>query len=507
MDATTVGPDLLLEATGIRKSFHGVEVLHGVDFGLRRGEVHGLVGQNGAGKSTLMKILNGVYARDAGEIRIGGGVAEYDSAAGAREHGIAMVFQEFSLIPTMTVAQNVLLTREPRGAGGLIDDGAANRRTREVLGELGVVINPKREVGRLAVGSRQLVEIAKALSQETAILILDEPTASLTVSEIETLFASIRRLTAKGIAIVYISHHLREVIEICDRVTVLRDGAVTLSAPTHTLSLPAVVRSMLGASLETELRWQDRSVDRSRTPLLRASGLCLGERVRDVSFDLHAGEVLGIAGLLGSGRTELFRVLFGIDRPEAGSLEIDGKRVTIGSPGAALRRGMALVPEDRRRAGLVPEHSVRANVLMAAWRTIARLGLVRDREGDRLVVGFVERLKIRTPGLRQQVNRLSGGNQQKVVVAKYLTVRPRVLLLDDPTVGIDVRSKADILDEVRTMAEAGTGIILVSSEFEELAAVADRVMLLRDGAVAGWLDRSAGDDLSEEGLSQAIQAA
>lgn len=503
-DSTKEAP--VLEARGMRKSFFGVEVLHGVDFSLRRAQIHGLVGQNGAGKSTLVKILNGVYQRDAGETLIDGRLVNYDTPREARALGIAMVFQEFSLIPTMTVAQNVLLTREPQSVGRLIDDKAARRRTRDVMEQVGASIDPDTTVGDLPIGVRQLVEIAKAISQDARILILDEPTASLPVHEIDTLFAAIRRLTAQGIGVIYISHHLQEVLQICDHVTVLRDGEVTLTAPTADLSIGSLITSMIGQTLERDLAWQGAELDPSAEPMLRVRELTTS-RIDNVTFDLRPGEILGIAGLLGSGRTELLRVLFGIDQPDHGSIELAGRRVAFGSPGAALRSGIALVPEDRRRTGLVGDHGVRTNVLMGTWDQISRFGFVRDRIGRSLAERFVDRLRIRTPNLEQQVARLSGGNQQKVVVAKNLAIRPKVLLLDDPTVGIDVKSKADILDEARALAGEGNAIILVSSELGELSAVCDRVMILREGRIAGWLDRSRGDDVSEAALNHAIQVA
>lgn len=496
----------MLEARGIRKAFHGVEVLHGVDFKLAAAQVHGIVGQNGAGKSTLVKILNGVYARDAGEILIDGVPVRYDKPREAHDLGIAMVFQEFSLVPTMTVSQNMLLTHEPRGFGPLLDDAAARRRALEVMDQLGIAIDPDATVGDLPIGVQQLVEISKAVSQNARILILDEPTASLPVGETETLFAAIRRLTSQGIGVIYISHHLQEVLEICDHVTVMRDGETTLSAPTTTLSLSAVISSMLGQNLERELAWQPHAQDAEAEPLLRVHELA-STRLHNVSFDLHPGEIVGVAGLLGSGRSELLRALFGIDQPDHGWVELAGRRVAFGSPQNALQAGLGLVPEDRRRTGLVGDHGVRTNILMGSWNRISRFGFVRDRLGRQITQGFVERLRIVTPNLEQQVTRLSGGNQQKVVVAKNLAIRPRVLLLDDPTVGIDVKSKADILDEARTLAAEGNAILLVSSELSELSALCDRVMILKDGAISDWLDRSSGDDLSEDALTHAIQGA
>jgi ribose transport system ATP-binding protein len=492
-----------LAARGIRKSFGGVEVLHGVDFTLHQGQVHGLVGQNGAGKSTLVKIIDGAYASDAGEIEVNG-TPMASRPGGSRKRDIAMVFQEFSLIPQMSVGHNILLTREPRGRLGLIDDREIGRQAAAALARVGADIHPDRLVEELPVGSRQLVEIAKALSRDASILILDEPTASLAAAEARTLMTAVRRLTSEGIAVIYISHHLNEIMGICDQVTVLRDGDVTLSAPTSGTTLSTVIESMLGRSLENALTYHDHDVDRTGRPLLRVAGLT-NDRLRDITFDLYRGEIVGVAGLLGSGRTELMRAVYGIDRIIAGSIEVDGRGIAIRGPRDALDAGIALVPEDRARAGLVREHSVGQNALMAAWKQFSRAGLVDDGAARRVAGGFVERLDIRTTGLDQPVKDLSGGNQQKVVVAKNLSVQPQVLLLDDPTVGVDVGSKREILMQVRALAAAGNGILLVSSELEELSGVADRVLVVRDGAILRTLDRSAGDDLSEAALSRAVQ--
>ena len=499
------GAPIVLAARGIRKSFSGVEVLHGVDLTLHRGEVHGLVGQNGAGKSTLVKIIDGAYSADAGEIVVNGVPLAGRGAGESRKRGIAMVFQEFSLMPAMSVGHNILLSREPKGRLGLIDDGETRRQARAALDRIGAAIDPDRLVGELPVGSRQLVEVAKAISQDATILILDEPTSSLTSMEIRVLADATRRLTAEGIAVIFISHHLNEVVEMCDRVTVLRDGMVTLSAPTSELSLPLIIESMLGRSLEGALAYEPHEVDRSGGAVLKVTGL-RNSRLSDVSFELHRGEILGIAGLLGSGRTELLRAIFGIDRLEAGSIEIDGRTRRIRNPADAPRAGIALVPEDRARAGLVRDHSVAANILMATWSRFTRGGLIDDGAARHAARAFIEQLSIQASGLDQPVRSLSGGNQQKVVVARNLSVRPSVLLLDDPTVGVDVGSKRDILLGVRELARLGNAILLVSSEFEELAGVADRVLVLRDGRVLKTLDRATGDDVSLRALSKAVQA-
>ena len=496
-------PSIVLAARGVRKSFGGVEVLHGVDFSLRRGEVHGIVGQNGAGKSTLVKILDGAYTGDAGEIEVNGERLTRIGPGESRRRGLAMVFQEFSLIPSMPVGHNIMLTREPRGRLGLIDEREVRRRARAALSRVGADIDTDRLVEELPVGSRQLVEIAKAVSQDASILILDEPTASLATAEIQALTDAIRRLTADGISVIYISHHLDEVIAICDRVTVIRDGSVTLVAETGEVTLTTIIEQMLGRSLETALEYEPHDVDRSGPPQLRATGLS-NDHLDNVSFEIYPGEILGVAGLLGSGRTELVRAIFGVDQLDAGSIEVGGRPVRLRTPRDALDAGIALIPEDRARAGLVRDHSAGDNILMAAWSRYARSGFIDDGAARAAAASLVDRLQIRTQGLAQEVRSLSGGNQQKVVVAKNLTVRPSVLLLDDPTVGVDVGSKREILMEVRKLAGDDNGILLVSSEFEELSGTADRVLVIRRGAILRVLDRSAGDDLSAGALSRAV---
>jgi ribose transport system ATP-binding protein len=496
--------EVVLSVRQVRKSFSGVEVLHGVDFSLRKGEVHGIVGQNGAGKSTLVKIIDGAYERDAGEISVNGAAVPREAHGEIRGRGIAMVFQEFSLVPSMSVADNIMLTREPKRRPGLIDQGELRRRARAALGRVGAEIDPDQLVENLPVGSRQLVEIAKAISQDASILILDEPTSSLTATEIATLTAAIRRLTADGISVIYISHHIDEVIAICDRLTVIRDGVVTLSAATGEVTLATVIEQMLGRSLGNTLVYQDRDIDRTGEPLLRVEGL-RNERLRGISFELHGGEILGIAGLLGSGRSELLKAIFGIDRLAAGSIHLRGKPATLASPRAALNAGIALIPEDRARSGLVLEHSVLANISMAAWSRFAHASFIDDRAAGRTAGSLVDRLSVQITGLGQEVKNLSGGNQQKVVVAKNLAVQPSILLLDDPTVGVDIGAKREILMHVRELAASGHGIVLVSSEFAELSGVADRVLVMKDGQVRAVLDRAAGDDLSEEALSRAVQ--
>jgi ribose transport system ATP-binding protein len=491
--------------TGIVKSFNGIQVLHGVDFELRSGEVHALMGGNGAGKSTLMKILRGVYAPDAGEIRVGGAPAHIRSPQDTKDAGIGMVFQEFSLIPTLTVAQNIFLTNEPRTGLGLLDDAEAERRAGALFAKMGVEISPRVVVSSLNTGYWQLTEIAKALSQDARVLILDEPTAALTVSETRALFALIRTLRGRGISIIYISHRMEEISQIADCITVLRDGRRVVTTATSAITMPQLVEHIVGRKMERAFAWKERQVSRDGVPLLEVRGLRAEPRVRDVSLQLHAGEILGLAGLMGSGRTELVRALFGIDRAQAGQVLVRGRPTNIHSPEDALRAGICLVPEDRRAQGLVLGHTLKDNLLLPLLGGLRRQGLIDDGAGDRVVKAYVESLQIKTDSIHKLVRLLSGGNQQKVVIAKWLASQPDILLMDEPTAGVDIGAKTEILDIIRRLADEGKGVVLISSELTELLAVADRVLVIQAGVVAQEIERAAIE--SEETLEHAVQRA
>ncbi|MDP9364140.1 MAG: sugar ABC transporter ATP-binding protein [Chloroflexota bacterium] len=491
--------------TGITKSFVGIQVLHGVDFELRAGEVHALIGGNGAGKSTLMKILEGVYTSDGGRIEVDGRPVEIRSAHDARSLGVGMIFQEFSLIPTLTVAQNIFLTREPRDAVGLIDDRTAERRARELFAEMGETIDPRVPLSSLSTGYWQLTEIAKALAQHARVLIMDEPTASLAAGETERLFALVAKLKADGISIVYISHRMDEIFRIADRITVLRDGRNVLTAPTGELTMERVIEQVVGRAMERSFVWQERRVDRSGDPLLEVRHLSAGEKVHDVSFDLYPGEILGVAGLMGSGRTELARAIFGIDHIDGGDIRVRGRPVTIANPQDAVAAGIALVPEDRRRQGLVLDHSVKDNLLLPLLPRLRRGGVVDDRAGERVAESFVASLRVKTDSIAKRVRLLSGGNQQKVVIGKWLAVEPEILIMDEPTAGVDIGAKTEILDVIRRLADAGKGVIVISSEPAELLAVSDRLLVLHDGRLAREMDRR--EITEEEELHRAVQAA
>ena len=491
--------------TGITKSFTGIRVLHGVDFDLRKGEVHALVGGNGAGKSTLMKILQGVYTTDEGQIAVDGNPVEIRSPHDARALGIGMIFQEFSLIPTLTVAQNIFLGREPRGSGGLIDDRASARRARELFAEMEEEIDPNARMLDLGTGYWQLTEIAKALAQDARVLIMDEPTSSLTATEAHSLFALVQRLRERGISIIYISHRMDEIFRITDRITVLRDGRRVLTDDTAALTMNQVIDAIVGKTMEQAFEWQERSVDRSVAPLLQVRNLSAGKRVQDVSFDLYPGEILGLAGLMGSGRTELARAIFGIDRVDKGQILIRGEPTDIRNPEDAITAGVSLVPEDRRIQGLVLDHSVKNNLLLPQLDRLDRAGILDDRRGDRMAGSIVEDLRIKTGSIGTTVRLLSGGNQQKVVIGKWLATEPDILILDEPTAGVDIQAKTEILGVIRALADRGKGIIVISSELVELLAVSDRLLVLRDGHVVREIDRR--EIRTEEELHRAVQGA
>ncbi|WP_337183774.1 sugar ABC transporter ATP-binding protein [Shinella sp.] len=490
----------VLEMRAIEKSFAHNRVLDKVDFSLNRGEVHALMGGNGAGKSTLMKILSGVYEKDGGTIRIEGEAVAFADATDARRAGIAMIFQEFSLVPTLSVAQNIFLNGEPK-TGIFIRDGEAVRRARRILDELGVDIDPRVSVGELSVGQCQMVEIAKALSRQARILVMDEPTASLSEAETEALFALVGRLKASGISIIYISHRMAEIFSVCDRVTVMRDGGVRLTAPCSEVSMAELVETMLGSDEVEGFTWHDRGYRRSGAPLLTLRGVSLPSRISDVSFEVGAGEIVGIAGLMGSGRTEIAEAIFGRRTLSAGEILIDGRPVT--SQAQAIAAGIALVPEDRRRLGLVLEHSVGQNMLLPSLGLFTAGAFVNDRGAARMIRRMIEALNIKTESADKPARLLSGGNQQKIVLGKWLARRPRLLVLDEPTIGVDIGAKSEIARVVREMADEGVAVIIISSELEELLAVSDRLLVLHNGRIFQDVQRQ--DIGSEEELHHAIQ--
>ena len=493
----------LLCARGVGKRFAGVTALDGVDFDLRAGEVHALVGENGAGKSTLMKILSGVHTDYDGDIRVRGERLRFTSVRDAERAGVAIIHQELNLVPELGVAANVFLGREPLIAGLILDRRTMVAAGRRLLGRLGIELDPEARVAGLRVGEQQLVEIAKALSLDARILIMDEPTSALTPAECARLFRVVRQLAADGVGVVYISHRLDEVTALADRVTVLRDGRNVVTAPIDEMDRDRMIAAMVGRQTAAGVA---TSGVRDGAVVLEVRGLSLDvpsrrgwQRVLDgVDFDVRAGEVLGIAGLLGSGRTEILETLFGAsDGHSGGAIAIEGTPVVVASPRDARRLGIALVTEDRKAKGLHLEASIRDNVTLPSLSRLSRFGIRSARGETRVADDAVRRLGVRCTGIEQLAATLSGGNQQKVVIGKWLATRPRVLLLDEPTRGIDVGAKQEIYALIRALAGEGLAIVMVSSELPELLLLADRIMVVSEGRRTGMLSRA---EASEEAV-------
>ena len=487
--------------SGIFKAFDGVVVLEDVDFDVVSGEVHALAGGNGAGKSTLMKILQGVYQRDAGQVEVFGAPLEATTIQAAKAAGVGMVFQEFSLISTLTVAQNIFLDVEPT-KGGLIDDATMRTRAAELLNRIEVAIDPDVEVGSLPTAQWQLTEIAKALSQDAKVLIMDEPTASLAKHEVESLFALIDRLKDQGISIIYISHRMDEVLRIADRITILRNGKNLITARLGEISPQEIVAGIAGREL-AEQATEAHHTTAAHLPVLLDVQDLHADGVRGATFQVRAGEVLGIAGLMGAGRTELAQALFGVNPITAGAVVKNGRRLQLGSPADAIAAGIALIPEDRRLQGLVLDHSVRLNLTLPLLGALRRWGLVAADKVRGLSDELIAQFSIAVARPEAPARLLSGGNQQKVVIAKWLGTDPEVLVMDEPTAGVDVGTKSEIVRIVRELAQTGRGIVVISSEYPELIAMCDRYLIMRDGQIVESL--SADQISSEVDLELAVQ--
>ncbi len=486
----------LLQARGLGKAFGGVSVLQGVDFDLCAGEVHALMGENGAGKSTLMKILAGVHRPDSGEMRLGGRPIRPASPRDAQDLGIALVHQELQLMPDLSAAANVFIGRERRRAGWLLAPARQLADTRALFARLALDVDPRRRVGSLSIAQQQMVEIAKALSLRARVLIMDEPTAALNPTEVDELFRVVRQLRAEGVGIVYISHKMDELQRIADRVTVLRDGRRVCTQPMAGADMGELIRLMVGRTLKQAV---PDTPDLSAAPVvLAARHLSRGRSVRDASFTLRRGEILGLAGLMGAGRTELARLVFGADPRDGGELLVHGRRVEVRCPADAVRAGIAYLPEDRKRLGLATGLDVETNLLLPSLARFAgRLGRV-DRSAARAAAqGLVQRLGIKTPSLAQVVGRLSGGNQQKIALARWLLREPDILIVDEPTRGVDVGAKAEIHQLLRAFAASGKALIVISSELPELLGLAHRILVMCEGRISGEL---AATDATQEAL-------
>ncbi|MGW8952300.1 sugar ABC transporter ATP-binding protein [Streptomyces sp. NPDC055709] len=492
----------VLEARGVGKRFPGVVALDDVSFSLRAGETHALVGENGAGKSTLVKVLTGVHRPDGGELLLSGRPVEFARPFEAQQAGISTIYQEVNLVPLMSVARNIFLGREPRTRLGLIDFARIHSEAATLLGGFGVTVDPRRPLHTLGIGTQQMVALARAVSVKAQVVVMDEPTSSLEPREVETLFRVIGDLRRQNIAVVYVSHRMDELYRICDRVTVLRDGKHIHTGDLAGLDRMRLVSMMLGRTISEVRRhgvtsFGEDGHDIARKPVLTATGLTRKHQLDKVSLDLHPGEVLGLGGLLGSGRSETAKALAGALPLDAGEIGVNGTSLGRLSSANAIRAGISLLPEDRKAEGIVPGLSVRENIVLAALPRLSRAGIVSRGQQDRVVDIFMKRLRIKASSPEQKVGELSGGNQQKVLLARWLCLEPKVLLLDEPTRGIDVGAKAEVQALIDELAQEGLAVLLISSDIEELVEGSDRIVVLRGGATAGELT---GDQVTEDAL-------
>jgi ribose transport system ATP-binding protein len=481
-------PDVLLSLEHIGKSFPGVRALDDVTLQVNAGEVHALVGENGAGKSTLMKILTGAVPKDAGTIRLDGREASIQNPGDALALGINMIHQELNLVPYLDVGQNIFLGREPTRAGGRMDWAALYENARARLALVGIDIDPKAIVGNLSIAQQQMVEIGKALSRQARLIVMDEPTSTLTEREIERLFELIRSLREQGVTLIYISHRLEEIYEVANRVTILRDGKWVGTHAIGDVTQAELVQQMVGRDIAD--LFQKEAASRQNV-VLQVHHLSSADFLHDIHFELYRGEILGLAGLVGSGRTTLARTLFGAEKVTAGEVWIEGQRVSIASPQAAIRQGIGLVPEDRKEQALFLNMAVADNIAMSALSSLSRAGFIDFNRMRSVAQEYVGALDIRTPSLRQRARNLSGGNQQKTVIARWLVLKPRILILDEPTRGIDVGAKAEIHALMSQLAKQGVGILMISSELPEILGVSDRILVMREGKIAAEFARGA----------------
>ena len=487
MDERTV-----LQMKGVKKYFPGVKALDGVDFELKKGEIHALLGENGAGKSTLIKILTGIYSMTEGSIHIKGEEVHMKSVKDARDNRIAAIHQEICLVPYISVARNVYLGRELKNKLGLMDDKTMEEETQKLLDKLGMDIDASKEVRQYSIAQQQLIEIAKALALDAEILLMDEPTSSLTEKEVTKLFETIRRLKENGTSIIYISHRMEELFELSDRVTVLRDGQYINTYVTKDTTREELVAAMVGRQL-TEFYVKD-SVPQDEV-YLEVKNLSHAGVFEDVSFSLKKGEILGVSGMVGAGRSEVARAIVGIDPKDSGEVLLDGKALNIQKPIDAINAGIVLIPENRKEEGLVLENSVRFNTTLAVLKQFIRGIFWNWKKEEEIVDEHINSLKIRTPNQEQLILNLSGGNQQKVVIAKWLATNPKVLIMDEPTRGVDVGAKAEIYTIMNSLAKQGISIIMISSDLPEIINMSDRVLVMREGKLAGILEK---DEIGQE---------
>jgi galactofuranose transport system ATP-binding protein len=494
----------LLEMTSIVKTFPGVKALKGVQLNIAKGEVHALMGENGAGKSTLIKILTGVYRPDEGVIKFDGNNVEYKAPIEAQNNGISTIYQEVSLIPYLSVTENIFLGRGPKTRMGTIDWKKAHKDSKTILLDMGIDIDVKKPVNSYSTAIQQMVSIARAISLKAKLVVMDEPTSSLDDKEVEVLFRVIDQLKNDGVSIIFVSHRLDEIYTICDKITVLRDGTYVGTWPINELSQNQLIGYMIGGSEAeaAQLVKMKEAVDRSNEKVIaKLDGIKQGNRVTSISFELRKGEVLGLAGLLGSGRTETAKVIAGDLWPDNGNIMYESNSVTFHSPGHAIKAGIAMCSENRKTEGIIPNMSIRENITLANLKEFSKFGFVSRRKQDSVVNEFIKRMDIKTPNADQKIKNLSGGNQQKVLLSRWLTLKPKLLILDEPTRGIDVGAKAEIHTLIKELSQSGISILLISSEFDELIHNSDRIIVLREGREIGELK---GNERTQDNIMKVI---
>lgn len=483
----------MIEMTGITKSFSGNTVLKDVQFSLKKGEIHALMGENGAGKSTMMKILTGIYERDSGEVKVKGQLVHYKNPKESERAGIAVIHQELNILPHLSITENLFLGKEKTfGKTGILKMTEMNKEATEILKALDMHDDVRGDAGHLSVGKQQIIEIAKAISSNAEVIIMDEPTAALTDREIDSLFKTIRKLQATGVSFVYISHRMEEIFSLCDRITILRDGEYVGTKVIKETDFDEIVQMMVGRALGE--RFPERNANIGAVKVA-AKGLTRDGLFKNVSFNVRKGEIVAFAGLMGAGRTEVVQALFGYRKLTAGEIFLDGKSVTIQSPLQAKKLGFGYVTEDRKSEGLIVDFSVQDNLCLTNFDKLARNGVMNATDEKKLYQSMVERLGIRLSGPTQKAKSLSGGNQQKVVIAKWLGIEPEVLILDEPTRGVDVGAKKEIYSIMNELAEKGVAIIMISSELPEVIGMADRVLVMHEGCITGEVQK---DDMTQE---------
>ena len=482
----------LIDMTNISKSFSGNQVLKDVEFNVKPGEIHALMGENGAGKSTLVKVLTGIHPRDTGVIKVEGEEVIFTNPKQAENEGLVVIHQELNIIPDLTVTQNMFLGKElTYGKLGMLNKKKMKQKTEEILADLGVTsIQPNDLAGDLSVGQQQMLEIARALSTKAKLIVMDEPTAALTDREIESLFKMVTGLREKGVSIIYISHRMEEIFEICDRITVLRDGEYIGVKDIPKTSFQEIVRMMVGRELGERFPLKDNEIGQT---IFEVTNLERMGHFKNINFDVKQGEILGVAGLMGAGRTEIMEAIFGFKKKDNGSVYLNGKELKINHPYDAIKAGIGFITEDRKEQGLVIDASISKNISLTNFQSISQQGVISVGKEKQLVKELIKRLQVRTTGPEQEVKSLSGGNQQKVVIAKWLGIQPKVLILDEPTRGVDVGAKQEIYTIMNELAKNGVAIIMISSELPEVLGVSDRIMVMHEGKISKILNRDEAD--------------